>query len=95
MELSKHKNRAALSALIEAHRKRFSAKVCLGVGGKCSGGIISAHTLSASAVLKLMAQDCHVYAVKHLPWPFVATGTQNLTDSLELVPEEGLEPPTY
>jgi hypothetical protein len=59
------------------------------------GGIISPLTLSASAMLKPIARDGHVYAVKHLPWPFVATGPQNLTASLELVPEEGLEPPTY
>lgn len=64
MKFSDLKNPAAASAIIKDFKRRFSAKVCLAPIGGCSGGIISAHTLSAEAMLRPIARDGHVYAVK-------------------------------
>ena len=64
MKFSDLKNPAAASAVIKDFQKRFSAKVCLAPTGGCSGGIISAHTLSAEGMLRPIARDGHVYAVK-------------------------------
>jgi hypothetical protein len=64
VKFSDLKNPAAASAVIEDFKKRFSTKVCLSPTGGCSGGIISAHTLSAEAMLRPIARDGHVYAVR-------------------------------
>jgi hypothetical protein len=64
MKFSDLKNPTAASAVIKDFQKRFSAKVCLAPTGGCSGGIISAHTLSAEGMLRPISRDGHVYAVK-------------------------------
>jgi hypothetical protein len=64
VKFSDLKNPAAASAVIEDLKKRFSTKVCLSPTGDCSGIIISAHTLSVEAMLRPIARDGHVYAVK-------------------------------
>ncbi len=50
--------------LIKDFQRRFSAKGCLAPADGCSGGIISAHTLSVEAMLRPIAREGHVLAVK-------------------------------
>jgi hypothetical protein len=65
VKFSDLKNPAAASAVIKDFKKRFSTKVCLSPIGGCSDHIIAAHTLSVEAMLRPVARDGHVYAVKH------------------------------
>src|SRR4051794_8052399 len=64
MKFSDLNNPAAAAEVIKDFQKRFSAKVCLAPMGGCSGGIISAHTLSANAMLRPISREGHVYAIK-------------------------------
>lgn len=64
MKFSDLSNPQAAAAYIKEFRKRFNAKVCLSPTGGCSGAIVSAHTLSAEAMLRPISRDGHVYAIK-------------------------------
>ena len=64
VKFSDLKNPAAAAEAIKDFQRRFSAKVCLSPTGGCGGGIIAAHTLSAEAMLRPIASDGHVYAIK-------------------------------
>src|SRR5882724_7939525 len=62
MNLGDLKNPRADEAAFKAHRRKFSAKVCLAPDTSgCGGGIISAHTLSLKAMLTPIARAGHVY----------------------------------
>jgi hypothetical protein len=52
----------AAADLIAAFRKRFSTKVCMAPHADHDGPIVSAHTLSKEAVLRIISKDAHVYA---------------------------------
>lgn len=61
---------AAAAELIKQFKRRYSAKVCLAPDKNCEGSIVSAHTLSASLMLRPLARDGKVYALKaQLPPP--------------------------
>ena len=64
MRLRDVKNPAEAKAAIEALQKRFKEKRCLAPDTtQCAGGIISAHTLSAEAMLRPISRNGHVYAI--------------------------------
>lgn len=61
---------AAAAELIQQFKKNFSAKVCLAPQKDCEGSIVSAHTLSASLMLRPLSRDGKIYALKpQLPPP--------------------------
>ncbi len=63
MKVSDLPNPAAAAKAIEDFKKRFTTKVCLAPDkSNCTKKIISAHTLSVSAMLKPISRDGHVYA---------------------------------
>ena len=64
MKFSDLANPAAANKLINDFKKRFSTKVCMSPTGNCDGDIIAAHTLSAGAMLRPLAREGEVYAIK-------------------------------
>lgn len=64
MKFSDLANPAAAAEVIKRFQKRFKAKTCLAPNGDCDGHIVSAHTLSAEGMLRPIARDGHVYAIK-------------------------------
>jgi hypothetical protein len=56
-------NPKAAADLINAFRKRFSAKTCMAPHSDHDGAIVAAHTLSAESMLRKIAVEGHVYAV--------------------------------
>jgi hypothetical protein len=64
MKLSGLHNPKAAARAIEDFKRRFTAKECLSPSRDCSGPIISAHTLSAEAMLRPISRDGHVYSLK-------------------------------
>ena len=64
MSLSDVHNPKAAAELIERFRKRFSTKVCMAPLTDHEPPIVSAHTLSVEAMLRKIAEDGHVYALR-------------------------------
>lgn len=64
MSLSNLHNPKAAAELIGRFRKRFSSKVCMAPQSDHAGTIVSAHTLSVEAMLRKIAVDSRVYALK-------------------------------
>jgi hypothetical protein len=56
-------NPQAAADLINAFRKRFSAKTCMAPHPDHDGAIVAAHTLSVESMLRKIAVDGHVYAI--------------------------------
>lgn len=66
MGISELPNPSAAAKSIELFRKNFKQKTCLAPPGtKCSGKIISAHTLSASSMLRPLSRNNHVYTPQY------------------------------
>lgn len=64
MNFSDLHNPTAAAELIQQFKKRFSEKVCLAPQKDCEGSIVSAHTLSASLMLRPLSRDGKVYTLK-------------------------------
>lgn len=64
MNIGQLANPQAAAEAIKGFQKRFSAKTCMAPMKDCRGPVISAHTLSAEAMLRPISKGGHVYAIE-------------------------------